>query len=254
MFGKSLLINLCAGFLLCSSNGYSVAMPVRPKILARELVPLVPGAPIRPVHVDLMDRYENLEKQASRAVKGTPDYEELVNDLATTKKTLEDSIKGIAVLARSDTTSSVPLPSSTAASPSDSASSTASASSASSISAPPSTSVNADVVTVVTQIGTSVVVIASQGVTSTITLATLTNIPSSTPSSAVVQWFLRPLLRNKTKLQALHHLWRCRCRRHRYYWLLWYQQLLASSQCFEKMSCHSFEGIVSWEIKSFGIA
>lgn len=181
MFGKSLLINLCAGFLLCSSNGYAAAMPVRlsaTKILARELVPLVPGASIHPVHVDLMDRYENLERQVSEAVEGTPDYKYLVNDLATTKQTLDNSIKGIAVLARSDTTLSVPVPSSTVASASVTAS-------ASTISAVPSTSVNTDVpvVTVVTQIGTSVVVVASQGMTSTITLATLTNVPSSTPSS-----------------------------------------------------------------------
>jgi len=183
MFGKSLLINLCAGFLLCSSNGYSFAMPVRlsaTKVLARELVSLVPGASIHPVHVDLMDRYENLERQVSEAVEGTPDYKYLVNDLATTKRTLDNSIKGIAVLARSDTTLSVPVPSS-----SSTVASASVTASASTISAAPPTSVNTDVpvVTVVTQIGTSVVVVASQGVTSTITLATLTNVSSSTPSS-----------------------------------------------------------------------
>ena len=46
MFGKSLLINFFAGLLLCSSNGFSGAMPVG-RSVARELIPLVPGASIR---------------------------------------------------------------------------------------------------------------------------------------------------------------------------------------------------------------
>ena len=49
MFGRSFLINLGTGLLLCWSNGVSVAMPVRrsvTKTLARDPTPLVPGASI----------------------------------------------------------------------------------------------------------------------------------------------------------------------------------------------------------------
>ncbi|KAJ3512800.1 hypothetical protein NLJ89_g3317 [Agrocybe chaxingu] len=102
MFGKTPLINLYTVFVLCASLWLSWAVPVQVRgglgLVARQQIePIVPGAQVAPVLVDLLDQVQNLQQQFDAASE--PLRSQIQQQLAETKATLEQKMLGIAVYA-----------------------------------------------------------------------------------------------------------------------------------------------------------
>ncbi|CAA7258713.1 unnamed protein product [Cyclocybe aegerita] len=180
MFGKIPSISLYTVLVLCASVCLSWAVPVQVRsgfrLVARQQIePVVTGAQVAPVLVDLLDQVQNLQQQFDAASE--PLRSQIQQELAETKATLEQKMLGIAVyVSASEPPPATFLPTTTPAAPS----STLSASPSTVTAPPPSTaSASAPVVTVVTQEGSAIVILASQGVTSTVSLETRTAVPSA---------------------------------------------------------------------------